>query len=256
MNILSSHKISAILCLLISATFLLIAAPLCADDSEWDYTGSIYMWAPSMTMTTPEDQEGELPFYQILNDLQMTLMGDLTARKDRWSFGSDLIYMNLKQSDERDFIGPITGRQEQLKGTIRLKSWIVTPTVGYAIYDNEDARVEVIGGVRYLWMKVGLKITDNGTPIFNESGSEGFWDGIFGMRASVNVNENWYVPAYADYGAGNSAGTWQALSGVGYRWKNYQTSLTYRYLQYKFDDIPTLSKLVVKGPLLNFSFHF
>lgn len=185
----------------------------------------------------------------------MVLMGDFTARQDKWSFGSDLIYMNLKESKARDFTG-LLDRQQDLKGTIQMKSWIVTPTVGYAFHDSEKARVEVIGGVRYLWIKVGLQIDENGTPVFDESGSDSFWDGIVGMRAAFNLNENWYIPAYFDVGAGNSDGTWQALGGVGYRWKRYQASLVYRYLQYKFDDIPTLSKLEIKGPQLNFSFNF
>lgn len=256
MNVCTVRKFPALLGWLGSAVFLVPAASLQADDSGWEYTGSAYLWGASMTMTTPEDQEGELPFYQILNDLRMVLMGDFTARREKLSFGSDIIYMNLKQSSERDFTGPILGREEDLKGTIRMKSWIVTPTVGYAFYDNEEARVEVIGGLRYLWMKIGLEIKEDGTPVFDESGTDSFWDGIVGMRAAFNLNEKWYIPVYVDVGAGNSDSTWQALGGIGYRWKNYQTSLTYRYLQYKFDDIPTLSKLVVKGPMLNFSFNF
>lgn len=255
MNILHIKKVPAFLCSLVSTALLAGATPAKAESSGWDYTGSAYIWGASMTMQTPAGQEGEIPFYQILNDLKMVLMGDFSARKDKWSFTSDLIYMNLKQSNERSFTGPIGG-QADLKGTIQMKSWIVTPTVGYAFYESEKARVEVVGGVRYLWIKVGLKINADGTPVFDEAGSDSFWDGIVGMRAAINLSENWYVPAYFDIGAGNSDSTWQALGGIGYRWKRYQTSLVYRYLEYKFDDIPTLAKLEVKGPLLNFSFNF
>ena len=250
-----SRKSSIYFCLMVSATLMLCAPPALAADSNWKYTGSAYIWGAAMTMKTPEGQEGEIPFYQILNDLQMVLMGDLAARKEKWSFSTDLIYMNLKQGNERYFTGPLNQARE-LKGTIQMKSWIVTPTVGYAMYDNDTARVEVVGGVRYLWIDVGLKINENGTTIFDQSGSDSFWDGVVGLRAAFNLNERWYIPAYFDVGAGNSDGTWQALGGVGYRWKRYQTSLVYRYLEYKFDDIPTLSKLQVKGPLLNFSFSF
>lgn len=255
MHIVNLRKIPAFLYSLVAVSFFVNAAPLRADDSGWDYTASAYLWGASMTMKTPAGQEGEIPFYQILNDLQMALMGDFTARKDKWSVTNDLIYMDLKQSNERSFTGPAGGSVD-LKGSIKMKSWIVTPTVGYAFHDTEKARVEVIGGVRYLWIKVGLKINESGTPVFDESGSDSFWDGVVGMRATVNLNENWYVPAYVDVGAGNSDGTWQALGGIGYRWKRYQTAFVYRYLQYKFDDIPTLSKLQIKGPQLSFSFNF
>ena len=241
-------------CLLLTACWV-FPGTLQADDAKWDYKASIYLWGSSITMETTEGQEGKLPFYQILDDLQLAVMGDFSARKEKWSFTTDLIYMDLKQSDERDFVGP-AGRERDLKGTIQMKSWIVTPTVGYAIHDDEKALVEVVGGVRYLWLKTALKINENGTPVFDEAESDSFWDGVIGMRAAFNLNENWYLPAYFDVGAGNSDGTWQALGGVGYRWKRYEASLVYRYLKYSFDDISTLSKLVVKGPLLKFSFNF
>lgn len=228
---------------------------LWADDSGWDYAASIYMWGPSITMTTPKGQQGELPFYQILDDLQLAVMGDFSARKEKWSFATDLIYMDLKQSDERDFDGP-AGRERNLVGTVQMKSWIVTSTAGYAIHDDEKALVEVVGGVRYLWLKSAIRITEDGNPVFNESASDSFWDGVIGMRAAFNLNENWYIPAYFDVGAGNSDGTWQALGGVGYRWKRYEASLVYRYLKYSFDDVSTLSKMVVKGPLMKFTFNF
>jgi hypothetical protein len=254
-NTPNNRKLPTLLCLLVSATLFICAAPLQADESGWDYTGSIYIWGTSITITTTAGQEGELPFYQILDDLKMVMMGDFTARKDKWSVSSDLIYMDIKQGRERDFTTPRRGNGT-LKGSIQMKSWIVTSTVGYAFYDNEKARVEVIGGVRYLWLKAGLKINEDGTPVFDEAAANSFWDGVIGMRAEVNLNENWYVPAYFDIGAGNSDGTWQALGGIGYRWKRYQTSLVYRYLDYDFDDIPTQSGLQVKGPLLSFSFNF
>lgn len=255
MSKLYSHTFSTRFCLWITAILVSCALPLQADESDWSYTGSVYIWGAAMKMTTPPGQSVELPFYQILDDLQMTLMGDFTARKDKWSFTTDMVYMNLGQGRERSFTSPDHGTRD-LRGHIGMKSWIVTPTVGYAFYDTEKARVEAIAGVRYLWIKVAIDINENGTPVFDEAGSDTFWDGVVGLRAAVNLTDNWYIPAYVDIGAGNSDGTWQALGGIGYRWKKYQTSLVYRYLQYDFDDVPTLSELEVKGPILNFSFNF
>lgn len=242
-------------CLLICVGLVVCAAPLHADESEWDYSGTIYMWGPSMTMTTPTGLEGVLPFYQILNDLQMTMMGAFAARRDKWSFSTDLIYMNLSQGRERDFT-TAAGTDISAKGRIQMKSWIITGLAGYALHDSEKVLVEGIGGVRYLWLDVGLDIKDGDTPIFDQSGSDSFWDGVIGMRASFNLNENWFIPAYVDIGAGNSKSTWQALGGIGYSFNKFDTSLVYRYLQYKFDNIPTLSKLQVKGPQLNLTYRF
>jgi hypothetical protein len=74
------------------------------------------------------------------------------------------------------------------------------------------------------------------------------------LRSTVKLNEKWYIPIYADVGAGDSDGTWQVLAGIGYRSGNWNTALAYRYLDYQFDDIKALSGLVVKGPQLNFGY--
>lgn len=242
-----------------AAAFLFCSAPLTADEStsgsDWEYSASIYLWGPSLNIDTPAGQNVEVPFYQILNDLKMTAMGDFSASNDKWSFMTDVIYMKLRQKNVNDPSRPI-GDLLDLSSSIQMKSWIVSPTVGYALHNSDKARVEVFGGLRYLWIDLGVQINARGNPIFDESDSGSSWDGIIGLRAKVNLNEKWFMPMSIDVGGGDSDGTWQGIAGVGYDWGKFNTSLTYRYLQWKFDDVPTMSKLFIKGPLLNFNFTF
>jgi hypothetical protein len=225
------------------------------SGSDWKYGASIYMWGPSMNIDTPTGQKVEVPFYQILNDLKMTLMGDFSVSNDKWSFMTDVIYMKLKQKNVNDPSRPI-GEILDLSSSIQMKSWIVSPTVGYALHNSDKARVEVFGGLRYLWIDLGVQINAGGNPVFDKSGSGSSWDGIVGLRTKVNLDEKWFMPLSIDVGGGDSDGTWQGIAGVGYNWGKFNTSLTYRYLQWKFDDVPTMSKLFIKGPLLNFNFTF
>ena len=253
MNTRSRRKRSATNWWLIATALLACASPLQAVASEWEFSAEMYVWGAQMDMTTPNGIEAELPFYQILDDLQMGFFGVFAARNDKWSFTTDVIYMDLEQKQNHDATFPDVG-DVNLTGKISMSSWIVTPTVGYALYNTDKARVEIIGGARYLDVKVGLKIDADGQQVFDQSASEGYWDGIVGMRTSINLSENWFLPIYFDVGGGASDGTWQALAGVGYKWGNWNTALTYRYLDYKFDDIPALSDLTVKGLLLGFGY--
>jgi len=243
----------------VAAALILCSAPLMAEDtasgSDWKYGASIYMWGPSLNIDTPEGQQVEIPFYQILNDLKMTLMGDFSVTNDKWSFMTDVIYMNLKQKNIHDPNRPI-GEILDFSRSVQMKSWIVSPTVGYALHNSDKARVEVFGGLRYLWIDLGVQISSRGNPVFDKSDSGATWDGIVGLRAKVNLNDKWFMPMSIDVGGGDSDGTWQGIAGVGYDWGKFNTSLTYRYLQWKFDDVPTMSKLFIKGPLLNFNFSF
>lgn len=238
---------------------LFFASTLVAEEptsgSDWEYRASIYMWGPSMNIDTPPGLEVELPFYQILNDLKMTAMGDFSMANDQWSFMTDVIYMKLRQDNVNRPDIPITERLDT-SNSVQMKSWIVSPTVGYALYNDNNTRVEVFGGLRYLWIDLGVQIKSRGVPVFDESAKEGFWDGIFGFRAKMSINDKWFVPASVDVGGGNSKNTWQALAGIGYDWGRFNTSLTYRYLSWKFDDVPAMEKLIVKGPLMNFNFKF
>lgn len=244
---------------LVCAGFILSATPLMADESaagsDWNYSASMYVWGSSINVTTPPGQEVEVPFYQILDDLKLVFMGDFTASNDKWSIMTDLIYLDMKQKNIHDPQRPI-GELLDITSSVQMKNWIVSPTVGYALHNSDKSRVEVFGGLRYLWIKLGVQINAQGNPVFDKSGSGSSWDGIVGLRAKVNLNEKWFMPMSIDVGGGDSDGTWQGLAGIGYDWGKFNTSLTYRYLSWKFDDVPTMSKLVVKGPLLSFNYKF
>ena len=244
--------------ILLAATTLFCSSPTFAADSgsDWEFGGEIYIWGAAMTATTPGGNDSELPFYKILDDLQMTFMGAGGARNDKWSILTDIIYLDVKDKVNQDRTFP-GGSEAEITGDIRLKSWIVTPTVGYAIHNSDKARVEILGGVRYLWMKASAEVNLDGLERFNNSVSESYWDAIIGMRANFKLNDKWFVPLYFDIGTGDSDGTWQALAGVGYQFNKFSTTLTYRYLDYNFDSSnEVMADLAVNGPMLGITFIF
>ena len=242
------------------ALMLLSAAPVFAADtgssSDWEYIADIYFWGPNMNIDTTGGQEVHLPFYQILNDLDFAFMTEFGARNDKWSVMTDVIYMNLSQKNNlRDDTLP-DGTAVTINDKLDMKSWIVTPTVGYALHNADDARIEVIGGLRYFWIDLGIQIDVNDNTVFNKSDSATFWDGIIGMRGNINLSQTWYLPMYFDVGWGtNGSNTWQAYTGVGYHFSSFDAVLTYRYLDYNFDN-SVASDLVVKGPQLGAVFKF
>ena len=232
-----------------------LAADGAADGSDWQYKAGVYAWGSQITVTTPRG-DVELPFYKILDDLQFTFMGAVVASKDKWTFTGDVIYLDMKQdiNRQRDFLdnGVI-----DITGNSRMKNWIVTPTAGYAVHASDKARIEILGGVRYLWLKSSADIKFNGVDKFNQSVSDSYWDAIIGARATISLNENWYMPLYLDIGTGDSDGTWQGLAGIGYKFNSFNTILGYRYLDYEFDKSnKVMEELNVAGPFLGLMFRF
>ncbi|MGD8954334.1 MAG: hypothetical protein PVI45_08165, partial [Desulfobacterales bacterium] len=47
---------------------------------------------------------------------------------------------------------------ENVKADVGMKSWIVTPAVGYHLIDNEKINLSLLAGARYLWLKNTLEI--------------------------------------------------------------------------------------------------
>ena len=82
------------------------------------------------------------------------------------------------------------------------------------------------------------------------------WDGVIGVRGSVDLNENWFLPYHADVGAGQSDLTWQAMGGVGYRFGWGELILAYRYLEWDLMSDRRLDTISFSGPGLAAKFYF
>jgi hypothetical protein len=163
--------------------------------------------------------------------------------------------MDVKDKLKNDINLPGNQVLEQ-RGNIEMKAWVVTPAVGYAVHDSEKARVEIIGGLRYLWLDAGLKVVVDGDPKLDASDSGSSWDAIVGMRANVHLNSKWFLPIYFDVGTGDSKSTWQGFAGIGYKFNKMEAMLAYRYLDYDFDNSPVFDDLTLKGPFLGVRFGF
>ena len=93
----------------------------------------------------------------------------------------------------------------------------MTPIVGYTVVENERARLDILGGARYLYMKSDIKVNISG-PLETRRerfiASDNVWDIIVGVKGRVNLSEKWYLPYYLDIGTGDTDLTWQAERGA------------------------------------------
>ena len=250
-NTNNTAKLLAVL-LSIAGSSTLFAADS-GNDSDWEYGATIYLWGANITANTPGSNTDPIPFYELLDNLEMAFMGGFEARKDKLSFFTDLIYMDIKTTKTKP-IGP--GGNIETNGSVALTSWIFTPQVRYALVDDEKSRFELLAGVRYLDLDVAASINVEETPILDGRQNGTNWDGIIGARWVINLNDKWFVPLYGDIGAGNSDSTWQAFGGIGYRFKRVEATLAYRHLQYSFNSGQLLDNMVIKGPMGGVTFRF
>jgi len=137
-------------------------------------------------------------------------MSTLGARKDKWAFLVDVLYLDLEDSDN-------TNIGERLKlSDIELKAWVVDPFVSYRVIDGERFKMALLAGARYLWIEVDLELKDR-PPLppatSSDSGDGDVWDAVVGIRGQFELSGRWFMPFHLDVGTGDSDVTWQTTAG-------------------------------------------
>ncbi len=245
-----------------------VPAGAAAEETQrkegWQFDADVYMWMPDLGAKTPQGDDIKISFDDLLKDLELAFMGGVAARNGRWSLMMDVLYMKLKQQNDKQVTASVGPEGHEIDiavdATVKLLAWVLTPAVGYTIFDNGKFRFDIIAGARYLWIKPELVLDVTGPLQPREkkiSDSGDVWDGIVGIRGNVNLNDKWYVPYYVDMGTGDSAFTTQGMAGFGYKIsKVLDVVAAYRYLYWKFEDNKVLDKLHINGPLVGLRYRF
>jgi hypothetical protein len=197
-------------------------------------------------------------------------MGALEAQKGRFGGFVDLIYMNVGDSiHDSPTIGagsaPLPpGITADAK--LDVEATVLSVGASYRVVAGEGATLDMFAGARLLDAKTTLHWAFSapfgpftGPAQAGKAGVSGDgWDGIAGAkgRFSFGNGRNWFVPFYADVGAGDSDLTWQAGAGLGYRFDQLELIGTWRYLRYEFDAGSRLESLDLEGPAIGVSYRW
>ena len=209
-----------------------------SSGGDWENSFTLYGWFPSMDGELKYDLGGDdsasVDGSDILDALNMTFMGAFETRKGRWSLLADLIYLDLGSKDSSSVSLPVGGSIDT-EVDLALEGWQFGLYGGYNLYDTPKASLDILAGLRYRSIDTDAELDidtplDLNLPSAKLSASTELWDGVVGVRGRANLNDNWSVPYYADFGAGDSDLTWQAMAGVGYAAGWGDVVLVYRHL--------------------------
>lgn len=214
-------------------------------SDSWNYSAAIYLWAAGVEGEAADGTDFDMSFSDILDDLDMTFMGNFFAQKGKWTFGSDVMYIKISDKPNTDLGGDNTLTK------VQLKNWVITPTVAYRVMESEKLDLDVLAGARYLDMEATI-----GLDGVNHTDSGGVTDGIVGVRGKYDLNGKWYMPFQFDVGGGDSDVVWQAFAGVGYEYENFDLIVAYRYLEWDFDTGEALNDMSMSGPVFGAKFKF
>jgi hypothetical protein len=243
-------------------------------SDDWKFNATIYAWLPTLggSSTLPTGAGGSIKVdpSNILSALNFAAMGMVSAERDRWMVGTDVIYMDLSSTDKKTRQFTLPGHElpadVTAKMTLGLTSWIWELVGGYQIATEPDRPVYLLAGVRMLNLEETLKWHIDGTiaglPLPGRDGrgsvSDTNWNGIVGVKGQLRFGDDarWFIPYYVDVGTGDADVTWQALGGIGYTFDWGDLVAVWRYLDYNMPSSDAVSDLYVSGAAVGVTFHF
>jgi hypothetical protein len=252
-----------------------LAQQTASENDYWQFGVSIYGWFPDISGETSFTQPGgtsdfKIDIGDILDNLEFTMMGMFDARKGRWGILTDLIYMDVGDSQTSTREATIGGIELPVNASanvdLDLKSWIWTLTGYYRAIDQPGMTLDVVAGARYLDIeqKVNWVITGNvgSIPVPDRTGAAEAnltnWDALIGLRGRFvfGAQNSWFVPYYLDVGTGDSDFTWQGIAGLGYAFRWCEVVAVWRYLYYDLSSREAIDDMNFSGPAVGATFRW
>jgi len=238
------------------------------EPVAWNFEISPYLWAAGMKGTSGArgvEADIDVGFDDIVEDLDIGLMGTIELRGGNWLMLLDGVYMKLQDDKSRSWTGPggLATATADLEVTPEMS--LVSIAGGYRI-GADNIAVDVIGGARYTKVEMEFKLTTTTAGFFpggvrTVSSDESWWDPFVGVRIVVPFAEKWSGVLYADYGGFGvgSDSTYQILAGVNWTFsKHFSAKVGYRYLYQDFedDDNGFVWDMKAYGPYLGLGIRF
>ena len=282
------NRFATLIAALAATATLGVAAPAAAAetnpwDGNWHYGAAIYGWFPgvkaNLNFNLPPgviipppglniDHSASVSPDNYLSDLQFALMLAGEARKGNGAIFADFIYIDFSglQSKVRHVTTPGGDVTLPINADVNtgLRSTLFTIGGSYTIDRTRLGNFDLLGGFRYATLKSSLDWNFAGpNGILSQSGGVSeklnLYDGIVGFRGAVALSPDgkWYLPYYADIGAGNDSNwTWQAYAGVGYKFDWGNVLVAFRNLSYNTSNSKSVESLDLTGPLIAVDFRW
>jgi len=258
-------------------TALVLAVPASAaaqtagnDADAWQFEITPYLFGAGLNGTVgistglgDVSSDIDMSFGDNLDNLDSVFMALFEARKGRWTFGAEGIYLKLKGEVANSWQGPLGNTSTgSLEATVTEQLYQIT--AGYRVLD-ERTKVDVLGAARYTQLdtKLNLAVT-TGSPLLPDgsrsvSASESWWDPVIGVRVLVPLAEAWTLVGYADiggFGVGSDL-TYQLLAGVNWQFaKSVVAKAGYRYLCQDYQNNGFVWDMTASGVYLGAGFRF
>jgi len=230
-------------------------APAPQASSKWEFSLTPYAFLAALNGrigVAGQATQVNASFRDIFKNLNFAAMGSFEARKGKWSFVGDAMYMSL--SGQRVTPSPFFSDID-----VEVKEIILDPVVAYRVMNLERGHIDLLGGARIWHVKTHLTFQPKIFPLVDVEGSKNWVDPIVGARGVASVSPRVFLFGRFDVGGFgvNSDFTGQAFGGVGYQWKPRVALIGgYRYLRVDYVNEGFIFKTALSGLNVGAKFNF
>jgi len=265
--------------MLVLASFLTPAAAAdlapAPDTSGWRFTLAPYVWGVGLSGDVGLFGRGpvdvDIPFSDILENLDFAAMGVAEAHNGTWGVFVDLNYTSLSADGsrsrtlEKDLLILKPSITAEVSAEADIKEFIGTFMGQWRAVNSDQMTLDVMAGARY-WhvdneIEARVNVEVNGLLGFNPalskelSGSDGAsWvDPMVGIKSRIDTDTAFYFTGWGmigGFGIGSDF-NWDVMGGVGYEWTDhFSTVLGYRALGVDYEDDGFVYDVIQQGVAL------
>ena len=228
--------------------------PTGGTRGDWRVGITIYGWFPGVHGTVGAlgyNASIHVPFSDVFQSLKGIIPIAVEADKGRFVMPVDFLWMKLGVDN-----GLPINELGQTSINTRFTQSILTPKVGYRLYDGDKLKIDALGGIRYWYVSLNNTLDPSG---LSHSRSTNWVDGLGGARFIVPFGEKAALTVAGDAGAGGSNLDYQALGLLNFNvTPKFGLAVGWRYL---YEDYrPTNNQYVynptMSGAIAGFSYNF
>jgi hypothetical protein len=238
---------------------LAAAGPVLAQEpvDAWQVSGTVYLWATTYDNDVTDKSNGNTSdssasFGNILDGLSGVFLGKAEVQHGRVGAFADLVYMKLSadRTTERRLLGRIKTKAD-------VSTTAATVAGYYRVVQTKDLDVDLVGGLRYVKVKLDLDVQGGG-PGLNAEASKSKTEPVLGVRATQAIGPRSSITGYGDYGGfGDGITVWQLVGTYNYQWKpNVAVFGGYRHFAIEIDKPRVSSDVSFSGPVVGLTYRF
>lgn len=238
-------------------------APPPLGASDWVVQVTPYLWASGTRGDVSPFERAptvhvDVPFSEVVDNLNFGGMVNVWARRDRFVFSGDLMYANLSAME---VVRPLPDLAPgvELDAELDTVQFYAAGLAGYRVIETPQLNLDALVGGRFWYVSNDLTLQLENLASRSLKENFSWFDPLIGARAFYNITDKLSVMGQADiggFGVGSEL-TWSVLGTVNYVFNDHwSASVGYKHMSVDYEDDGLVFDVDISGPVIGVTYRF